>query len=519
MPLLTPRFILSSLLCITAILTFAHANESPLPNRDRIGINLSGSTDGNPSFSFRNQLKTARPWQREDGSFVAELDSLGYPVQPDTRFVSIVLEGAHHPAGRYVLTWQGSGEFSLEGDVTRVVSTAPGRIEIEVTPQNGLRLVLNNLDPANPPREAALYLPGLEHGDHPFNPDFLAFIRSFGLIRFMNSQGTNGSTLATWADSPISEQYTFNRPKGAPDIRRGLPVSWLVEMCNLVKSDAYFCMPERADDDYIRRFATYVRDRLDPELKAYVEYSNEVWNSSFAATGYSENLGRQIQPEATGLDAVNLHYARRSKEIFAIWHEVFGDQSDRVVRVIGGWAARPDFNRDRLAAFDLGHHADALAVAPYFGFNPELLPAGLPRLETVEQALDAAEQEIKGRVLTRNRANKALADHYGLAYIAYEGGQHLVAPRGPGGQRDPRIAELFLAANRHPRMAELYHLYFNQWFAEGGGVMAHYSSIVTPGIFGTWGLKEHLYQPDSEAPKYRAILELLRDPALPRPAR
>ena len=37
-----------------------------------------------------------------------------------------------------------------------------------------------------------------------------------------------------------------------------------------------------ADDDYVYQLAALLKDKLDPKLVVYVEYSNEVWNSGFS---------------------------------------------------------------------------------------------------------------------------------------------------------------------------------------------------------------------------------------------
>jgi hypothetical protein len=41
-------------------------------------------------------------------------------------------------------------------------------------------------------------------------------------------------------------------------------------------------MPHLANDEYHQQFATYVRDNLRPDVKVYVEWSNEVWHTGFA---------------------------------------------------------------------------------------------------------------------------------------------------------------------------------------------------------------------------------------------
>ena len=69
-------------------------------------------------------------------------------------------------------------------------------------------------------------------------------------------------------------------------------------------------------------------------------------------------------------------------------------------------------------------------------------------------------------------------------------------------------------ANRHPRMAKLYAKYLKTWFDNGGGVICMFSDIGRYGQYGSWGMREYLAQPPSEAPKYRAVLEALADRGL-----
>ena len=47
------------------------------------------------------------------------------------------------------------------------------------------------------------------------------------------------------------------------------------------------------DDDYIVKFATLLKEQLDPSLAVYVEYSNEIWNYGFSQ--FSWNLNQAIQ--------------------------------------------------------------------------------------------------------------------------------------------------------------------------------------------------------------------------------
>jgi hypothetical protein len=45
--------------------------------------------------------------------------------------------------------------------------------------------------------------------------------------------------------------------------------------------EGWFCIPFKADDDYVRKYAEYLKTNLREDIKIYVEYSNEVWNGFF----------------------------------------------------------------------------------------------------------------------------------------------------------------------------------------------------------------------------------------------
>jgi hypothetical protein len=125
---------------------------------------------------------------------------------------------------------------------------------------------------------------------------------------------------------------------------------------------------------------------------------------------------------------------------------------------------------------------------------------------TVDEVLDrCAEYIAKGNETIARQVE--LARQRGLRLVAYEGGQHLV---GYGGaENNEKLTELFHAANRHPRMKQLYLDYLAGWKQSGGTLMAVFSSMGTYSKWGSWGLLEYHGQPPAEAPKYQAVLEFL----------
>ena len=76
----------------------------------------------------------------------------------------------------------------------------------------------------------------------------------------------------------------------------------MVALANQTGTEPWFTMPAGADEEYIRNFATYVRDHLDPGLQVHVEYSNEMWNWAFGQTQW---LGAQTKAAWGSTDGLN----------------------------------------------------------------------------------------------------------------------------------------------------------------------------------------------------------------------
>ena len=279
---------------------------------------------------------------------------------------------AESRAGVYVLTYEGEGTIQITLGA-KVLSSEPGRIVFENPTGTTMGFNITATDPAgtgNYIRDISVvpekYEALAETGEL-FNPDWLAVVQDARELRFMDWMKTNSSTMTDWADRPQVGDATW-----ATD---GVPVEVMVQLANQTGTDPWFNMPAQASDDYIRQFATYVRDHLDPGLKAHVEYSNETWNWAFQQTQWLADQATAAWGEGTNLD----YFAKRATETALIWDEVFGAQADarveNVLAVQNGsawwldrilndpiWAAHePDSYVSPASVFD------AVAVTTYFG--------------------------------------------------------------------------------------------------------------------------------------------------------
>ncbi|NJO71228.1 MAG: hypothetical protein HC825_05060 [Oscillatoriales cyanobacterium RM1_1_9] len=210
---------------------------------------------------------------------------------------------------------------------------------------------------------------------------------------------------------------------------------------------------------------------------------------------------------------------------------MFGAGQDRVIGVLGAKATNTTTatsSLDAIKSAGLSYEEagiDAIAIAPYFGL-PLAEQQNIAAIEGwtkkgTQFALDQLFKEItQGGVLPKgdkggsiHKAGELISDYVdlaekeGLDLVAYEGGQH-IAPRHNGMENNKAIVDLFVAANRDPRMGAVYNQYFEQWDdLTGDGLFAHFSDVSPYGKWGSWGARESLYQKSS--PKYDVIQDWL----------
>ena len=481
----------------------------PIP----IGMNLRPITAFERAWVFADVMKTATEWLYEESgpvpptrrkqgggglpksSGVLLHDREGWPLPASGRAVYcqffIGMRG-RIPAGDYVCTWKGKGTLELKGHVG-IVSQAPGRIVATFDGVNGGQpgLRLSGVDLSDPIRDIRVWMPGLEDSCHYYHPLFLERLRPFSVLRFypwMKVYSTSGrwsqrSTLAT-------------ARQGNPE---GVALEYMVELCNELRADPWFCIPHVADDDYVRRFATLVRDSLHHGAKVYVEFSNETWNTDFVAGKFYREQARK-----RGLAAMEL-VAERAAQVFDIWYEVFGAQKTRIVRVAGVQLHNLGIANALCRA--LGGKFDAMAVGAYFGARADRDP--VDSSSSAEELLAVARTSLDAAVLPRIVDHKNLADAFStqlgrhIALLTYEGGQSIVA-RSPGGGLG---VEASLACQEMPAMFDLYRGLIEGAQARGVELFVGYDFCGPRTSSDTFSVLEYMQQPLASATKYRALIQ------------
>lgn len=499
------------ILWLLALPLFAQA-EGAVDN-PALAMGLTGIADWSTEQPFIDLMKTARPWighlPGQWGGIEAEqiqnggaLDAQGWPLKiPDgaERIEAFILTdqpaAATALAGRYRLTYDGQGAISVVG-LARDTEAKPGEIWFSYAPGEGLvGISISAIDPADPIRNIAVVkdeLIPLYQAGAIFNPVWLALVQDLRSVRFMDWMDTNGSTQTDWADRPLPGDYTYGW--------RGVPVEVMVQLANEIGADPWFNMPHQADDAYVSAFATLVHASLNPRLKAYVEYSNEVWNFIFPQTLWAQEQARARWGDAAGDDAWMQFAGMRAAQVADIWAGIYSADPDRLVRVIAthtGWRGleEPLLNAPLAVAEGAAppwQSFDAYAVSGYFGYElgtdemADTLRGWIAAGDAPAQAARfIRDGSLHDLLTTIFPYHAAVAAAHNLKLVMYEGGTHVA---GLGEQvNDDALTAFYTTFNYSPEMAQLYADLLTGWRASGGTLFNAFVDVSAPSKWGSWG--------------------------------
>lgn len=528
----------------------AQSNDTPSIANPSVGIGLSGIADYATQQPFLNLMKTARPWIGHVGTAwggmdltemreLGYLDDFGWPiaVPPGVTGISTLVltdlpKEAISTNGRYRLTYEGQGAIEISsmgetveghnGEAWFTAEAGVGSmviITIRRTDPNGTGDYLRNFTIVQEQN-----IPAFEVG-RVFNPQWTQEIRDMRNLRFMDWMDTNNSAESEWDTRPQVDEFSY--------ASHGVPLEVMIQLANEVHTDPWFNIPHMATDEYIRNFATMVRDGLDPQLRAHVELSNEVWNWQFSQSTWAEQQGL----ERWGQDGKWVQfYALRASEMAVIWDDVFGlDADTRLVKIIStqtGWLGlEEDILTAPLWVAESPENAppysyfDAYAVTGYFSAGlgdtkattvlgwledsrekaeeNALNLADSARADYVEShmydlAIQLAFEELSSGAITGDHSGSvqglvdvefpyhaAVAKKYGLDLVMYEGGTHVV---GIGDWvENEALTEFFSVLNYSEEMGVLYGQLLEGWRTAGGGLFSMFVDVAPPSKWGSWG--------------------------------
>jgi len=267
---------------------------------------------------------------------------------------------------------------------------------------------------------------------------------------------------------------------------------------------------------------------LNPKLKLYVEYSNELWNSAGPFPQFHDNCreagdelvgtsgksplnwdgiwkGASYSREATDnwdWKMCSRHTTKRSVEISNIFRSVFGDAEmiSRIRPVLMsqlGYAGGTLFNETKMMLDYYNNMAGDFVAKPhppnyyFYGAGGSGYYSPSPKVSTLDAFFDDARMKPSG--FEHDLQDDAyLVAAMGLKRVAYEGGPDL------GSRRSPRDAISQQAINDKHMTTAMVDMH-NAWSSNGGDLFVYYLST---GDY-QWGFTPDVY--NLSTPKLQAI--------------
>jgi hypothetical protein len=501
----TQPVLLGSATKITKVAAASTAQSAPaVPGvaPTKFGINLISPTYYEGSRTFMNLL-AGEGWRLRtpQGSLVSmPADRLDAnmrvvtlnPGEQTFRSLSTPTRAYRGESVDVICKWKGTGTVRIHGPNVKNVKTSSKSLTFTYVPSSGggMYMTVGNISSSDP-----VYNTDCREADADpnavFDPTFLSETSRYGVLRFMKWSygGVESNQDVSWATRTTPKHDVIRG-------RDGIAIEHMIALANQLQADPWFSIPWNADDEYIRKFAELVKDKLDPKLTAYVEVSNEVWNYVYPVTHQALAEGKAAGLAANDGRAMLSRYAQKTGQVMDVWSSVFEGEMYRTVRVIaiqtGTWNAEVV-----LGYGDTAKKVDAIATAPYFGANLKADALDTPA------GVDAVFADLSAKVTSRlgeAKNVKAVANKYGIRHITYEAGQHVLG--------SPPLDKM-AALQRDPRMGALYTQYLTQWREEIGDLMVLFVNYGETSKYGSWGQREYVGQPLNEAPKENAV-ELFR---------
>ena len=360
-----------------------------------------------------------------------------------------------------------------------------------------------------------------------FTNAMLNDLAPFSALRYLNIdqannyhsvQDANGKLIPLeWSQRKLPSAASQTSGPGQP----GEAWEYMVAMANATNTDMWINIPASASNDYVTQLASLIKNGdtvdgvtyagLKPNLKVYLEFSNEVWGGSYNPYGY--NIESAREQVAAGNSPLNndgatgqgtwgeRNYLAQTMRVTNIFRGVMGaDPTYAKIRPVLGWAE--------------GYYQYYSSTFPWFEKNygaPSNYFYGMGNANydsptdysSVTNLINSLTNSLTVQA-TRTMHLSAIAKSYGLHVVAYEGGPDA------GSAPDAAGAQVALAANRDPRMEALIAQEYTTWYAAGGDL-----AMVYDGPYENWTpnnqysiLEVAQAANPTASPKYRGLVDL-----------
>jgi hypothetical protein len=492
--------------------TVATTTPATTGNSASIGINLDAIFDWSTIAPFNDLGTYFRTWGQPATPYAPDpsipVTSDNYPLA-DAGAITFAFG---YPDGQYAVSYDGQGalNFAMGPDTTYTVTSHVGDHWTGVLDlhHNGnfLSMTLTGINPADPIHNLHIISPDADPAiSDTYRPVFLQKLAPFnGPLRTMDWLLTNNNTDVNWADRTSPNRFSY----AAYDVRPGVPYEQIITLANTLHRDLWINVPVSASDDYVHNLAVLLRDTLDPSLKVYVEYSNELWNGLFAQS--ATNLANaRADATITATDDFGKGAQEAAKRLVGIsnlFRADFGEArfAAQVRPEFGAWAAISNWAQIGLD-YIKSHYGEpknliaGVAIGDYVGDQGSLDAIDNATL-TPDKLFAWMNNFIDTTLTVWIKGNKAVADQYGVALDAYEGGQALTATNG----QNEAIKQ---AAQDDPRMGDFYRHLIRNWVENGGRNFNHYATAGSYGAYGYWGMFQSIDQPTSV--KFSALASMV----------
>ena len=468
-------------------------------NSAYMGINVSNPADYDGGRAFADAMKSSRSWGSVnapyDGS--AAVDSNGWPTG-DAGVT--VFAGIKNMQGTYGLSFNGDANVMLissGGSVdfknydagsntttANITISDPNQdtLNIAFTGQNGGVKNVKLMRPAYP---GATYSYGT---NTTFTDQFKNMVSKFSTVRFMDWESTNGNQVQNWGDrtqpnyaSQVSRNFGTNPYGGAQNA--GVAWEYCIQLCNETGKDMWINVPVGATDDYVWALASLINNNLNGNLKVYVEYSNELWNSRFFQTGKNHDLAvnevnaggspLNFDGDSSDYDWAWRRIGKRGKEISDLFRWNFGDGAMMSrVRPILAWQQNNGQATGENALREVQYIAEqnGTTVSHYF-YGGGGSAYYNPNDNSDSLTLDNIWNDTSFNTTNWTniiRPDTYLCATYGIKQDAYEGG--------PGLDNTGHSEATKAAAVNDGRMANQIYDHQGTWSEYGGDLLMYYTS-------------------------------------------
>lgn len=522
-----------------------------------LGLNTDFLVYYGSDFPMKNAMASAGTWGVTNVSLAPfssgcplsaiPLDSDGYPTSlpytvagyAEGQVVYTSIYGGSipspyfYPAGTYHVHWDGAGTVRMRNDGGTVTSSTSGFAYTVATPSSGgMGLVILASTLGNHVRNIRVLHPGetlASNAANPWNQHWLNLVDRFGMLRFMNWQATNRSTntTTTWASRVPTTYYTQE------SMGRGMAIEHMVDLCNRLLIDPWFCLHHNTTSDYWSNLAQYLYDNLDSRLIARIELSNEIWNGVFPQHAYYRDAGLAASINLVGYNAGDPSpttnpggyqgvraacalkmQVRVSAQMWAAFTTVFGASSPRVKRVMGCFVVNYSQTTARLVDYEnvavnplAGvNPVQECAIAPYWGVagaNALELNVTMPILDLLALFRTDAYNETTTWVT----GHQAVTASRSIPVSFYEHGFGAAYDNAANVPLQTSMRTRLLEARRHSGFQSVQAEFFRAAHAANMATIGcHLGFVFPPQNSGCWGALENEYQDPATAPTWLAIL-------------